>query len=315
MESRAYRGNLADVEYGGLTSQNLVCFGDSEISGARIEGAVNCGGQLPSTLSTTGYYWNDDVQYENEILVSTEFIEITDIEFSFSSDEDHDYKGTLRFLNAAGGLVETWSDISLSNQRNSDGFSSSNERLVGRYVATTALAQYNTTLINYPDGRFFREINWGSLILDIDADYSFTTPPDQTCQISGAIVPSSINELASVNATFGRYFANERTRNLETVYSALGCDDIDFTTSPEFVAAFSLPEPPIELSQVEGSAMFSVYERYDLNNDGEVIGLTVGAPGDERPFRFDVIKACNSDGSPTSFLPSELMYVCEGSAP
>ena len=32
--------------------------------------------------------------------------------------------------------------------------SSSNERLVGRYVAIAALAQYNTTVINYPDGRF-----------------------------------------------------------------------------------------------------------------------------------------------------------------
>ena len=315
VESRAYRGNLTDLQYGGLTSQNLVCFGDSEISGALVEGAINCGGQLPSILNTTGYYWNDDLQYEKEILISTEFNEIANIEFSFSSDEDHDYRGTLRFFDAAGGLVETWSDIFLSNQRNSDGFSSSNERLVGRYVAVAAMAQYNTTVINYPDGRFFRDINWGSLILDVKSDYSFNTPADQACQISGTISPSSINELASANDTLGRYFSNNRTRNLETEYSALGCNDIDFTTSPEFIAASALPEPPIELSQVQGSAMFSVYERYDLGNDGEVIGLAIGGPGADQPFRFDVIKACNSDGSPTSFLQSELSYVCEGSAP
>ena len=61
--------------------------------------------------------------------------------------------------------------------------------------------------------------------------------------------------------------------------------------------------------------MISVFERYDLGNEGEGIGLTVGGPGDDRPLRFDVIKACSSDGSPTSFLHNELSYIYAVSAP
>ena len=61
--------------------------------------------------------------------------------------------------------------------------------------------------------------------------------------------------------------------------------------------------------------MISVFERYDLGYEGEVVGLTKGGPSDDRPFRFDVIKACNSDGSPTSFLQNDLSCTCTVSAP
>lgn len=323
-EAYAYRATVSDVERGALLrTQKLVCYGESTIDGALVEGSASCGGELASLLDSTGYYWNDDIQQEDEILVATEFNPIDAIEFSFSSGEDHDYTGTLNFYDASGGLVETWNNIHLANQLNSDGFSSSNERLVGRYLAFGAAAQYKTTVVPYPDGRFFREISPGSLVLDIKSDFSITSLDFQPCQIQGAIGTSSLDELESISGSLGDYFRNNRTRNLAATYSSLDCTPT-LSFPPELVTANGLhPEEPIDLSQSDGSALISVFEARGFligedSNQGDVIVITVAGPGNEGPFRFDLVKICDDEGTPTGYFGTpnyDPSVLCESNEP
>lgn len=297
IQSFAYEGIELDVAEGTLMTRNLTCFGDAEINGAQLDGTATCGGSISTDLFDSGYYWSDT--YE-DIYTSMNFVSVGSIAFSIASDEDHDLQGDFTLYSPDGGVLESWTERFLSSQFSGD-WSYENTALTGRYVAVSAYSQYQTNLINFPDGRFARDIVWGSLIFDIESDFSISQPSDQTCLISGELTQSTLAEYVSFQSNpQGDYFRNNRARNITANYTASGCSDLILITPEEIVG-----EAPIDLTQSSGVALVAVFEGgYGIQ------GLAIAGGGDAQPFRFDVVKACELDGTPVPFLDPELASVC-----
>ena len=304
IQSFGYRGTQDSVQTDTLMSENLTCFGDSQIMGAKLEATVNCGGKIASQLYDSGYYWNDN---RREIYISEEFNDVGSITLSFVMDEDNDLRGSINLYSPAGGLLESWDSSFLSEQiGGSDQWAAPNEDLAGRYVADYAESQYTTT-VNYPDGRFSRELVWGSLMLDIATDYSFSSPPQQACQITGSIDQASIDEWIAVTQNpEGGYIEANRQRIMGADYSAIGCNELETDG-----AIFG--ENPIDLNQSSGPALIGVIEQGRLSDwDNKIYRLVITGAGTTGPFRFDLIKVCEPDGNPISplFIDQELTAVC-----
>ena len=304
MQAFGYRGTQDSVIYGGLMTENLTCFGDSQIVGAKLDGTVNCGGKIASQLYDSYRYWNDT---GGEIYISEEFNDVGSITFSLVMDEYNDLRGSINLYSPAGGLLESWDSRFLSEQDFGQGFwVAPNEDLAGRYVAYAADSQYTTT-VTYPDGRFSRDLFWGSLMLDIATDYSFSSPPQQACQITGSMDQVSIDEWITVTQNpEGGHIRNNRQRIMGADYSAIGCNELG-------TGGTVFGENPINLNQSSGPALIGVLERGGISDwENKIDGLVITGAGTTGPFRFDLIKVCEPDGNPISplFIPEELTAVC-----
>lgn len=309
-----YSGSTDDLLNGNpLGSKNLMCFGDSDVHGRLVTGALQCGGQLPRSINDSGYYWGS-----YPIQLSTDFASVANIEFELEfSKYGEQFQGEFRFYDSDGGLEETWTD-SEGYDYDSAGPWIDNHKLVGRYMVLFIYSQYSIDNI-YRDWDIFHTVQDGKYILDITPEFTFSSPSAQSCQFYGGLSETSLQELDKVlGGEEAEYFYYNRQRIMSAEYSTSGCDAI--------IPMLGLSEGESELfiSQSVGPATVTPFLASESdwllfgegapigNDDSDEIGMIlVAGAGENKPFRFIATKICDSEGEPTNFNNFSAGSLCD----